>query len=296
MPPLHQVRIGILGSGRIAQALGHLLANAGEPIVAVAGRDAARAHTAAIFISDTVTAVSPSELSQRANRILIATPDRVTGTAALTLANSGMNSGIVLHTSGILGPEILRPLAEKGVACGVLHPLQTVPSREAGVELLPGVTYGIAGSHAAQAWAEHLVEKLTGQVLVIPAGGTKLYHAAAVMASNAIVGVLDVASRLLETAGVERSRALLALQPLAEASVRNAVSLDTEGALTGPLERGDSATIEAHLEALENSPKHVTELYRSVGCQLLDIARRRGLSRTVTEELETILTGDKSDG
>ena len=275
MPSLDQVRIGILGTGRIAQALGRLLSDAGEPVVAVAGRDAVRAHAAAIFISDTVAAVSPSELSQRANRILIAIPDRGIGTAALTLANSGMDSGVVLHTSGVLGPEILRPLAEKGVACGVLHPLQTVPSKEAGVELLPGVAYGIAGSQTAQAWAEHLVEKLTGQVLVIPTGGTQLYHVAAVMASNAI---------------------LSALQPLAEASVRNTVSLGAEGALTGPVERGDSATIEAHLEVLENSPNHVTELYRSVGCQLLDIARRRGLSRTVAAELETILTGNKLDG
>jgi predicted short-subunit dehydrogenase-like oxidoreductase (DUF2520 family) len=82
---------------------------------------------------------------------------------------------------------------------------------------------------------------------VIPTGANTLYHIAGVMASNVVVGVMDMASALMEVSGVERGRALSALQILAETSVRNAVSLGTENALTGPVQRGDLNTVLATL-------------------------------------------------
>lgn len=295
MVSLDHIRIGILGTGRIAKTLGRSLADAGEAVVAIAGRDIKRTQGAAGFVSDKVVAVAQSELPKHANHILIAIPDCAIDTAAGVLADSGMQDGIVLHTSGALGPEALNCLTDEGVACGVFHPLQTVPSAEVGVTSLTGITYGIAGSPAAQAWAGDLAKKLAGRTLVIPTGATTLYHIAAVMASNAVVGVIDMASALMEVSGVERDRALSALQILAETSVRNAVSLGTENALTGPIERGDLNTIESHLRALEHVPGNFTELYLAVSHQLLDISRRRGLNGTVVSELETILMDSKPD-
>ena len=295
MVSLDHIGIGILGTGRIAKTLGRALADAGEAVVAIAGRDIKRTQAAAAFVSDEVVVVAQSELPKHANRILIAIPDCAIDTAAAVLADSGMQDGIVLHTCGALGPEALHCLTDKGVACGVFHPLQTVPSAEVGITSLTGITYGIAGSPAAQAWAGDLAKKLAGQALVIPTGATTLYHIAAVMASNAVVGVIDMARALLEVSGIERDRALPALQILAETSVRNAASLGTENALTGPIERGDVNTIESHLRALEDVPGNFTELYLAVSHQLLNIARLRGLSGTVVSELETILMDSKPD-
>ena len=300
MSSTEQIRIGVFGTGRIAQALGRLLSDSGETVVAVAGWNSSRAHAAAAFIAHDVAAVSPDTLSQYADHILIAVPDRAVCGAALTLANSGMHSGVALHTAGSLGPEALQPLIEAGVSCGVFHPLQTVPSKEAGVQSLPGSTYGITGMHAARVWAEYLATQLAGHVLVIPAEKIRLYHMAAVMASNAIIGIIDAASGLMEAAGIERDRALSALQPLAEASIQNVASLGPEDALTGPIERGDVDTIREHLNTLgasspNKSADNTMKLYLAVSFQLLDIARRRGLTSTKAVELERILSCGGTD-
>ena len=289
-------RIGILGPGRVGRALGRLLADAGEPVAAVAGRDTARTRAAARFIGGAAQAVSLLELPRRVERFLIAVPDRSVTAAAASLAESGVSRGAALHTCGALGPEALQPLADQGVACGVFHPLQTFPTPEAGLRRLGGIAYGIAGSPAAQAWGERLAGKLGGRPLAIPEGQTALYHAAAVMASNALVGVMDAAAGLMESAGVERTDALSALQPLAEASLRHVGSLGIEDALTGPIRRGDCSTVEAHLRALERAPGSMTELYRATGLRLLAIARRRGLRGASAAKLETILRGGRSHG
>ena len=63
-----QARIGILGTGRIAQALGRLFAAAGEPVVAVAGRRIEQAQVAAKFIGGATEAVSSNDLPTRADR------------------------------------------------------------------------------------------------------------------------------------------------------------------------------------------------------------------------------------
>ena len=98
MASLDHVRIGILGTGRIAKTLGRLLADAGEAVVAIAGRDTKRTQAAAAFIADKVVVVPQNALPKHANHILIAIPDRAIGTAAAVLADSGMQDGVVLHS------------------------------------------------------------------------------------------------------------------------------------------------------------------------------------------------------
>jgi prephenate dehydrogenase len=125
--------IGIVGSGRVAQALGRLLADAGEPVVAVAGRNAASVARAASFIGSRIRPAAVTELPSLAGRILVAVADDAIEAVAQTLAASGMREGSVLHTSGVHDPTPLHALSDVGVSCGVLHPLQTVATPERGV-------------------------------------------------------------------------------------------------------------------------------------------------------------------
>ena len=73
-----------------------------------------------------------------------------------------------------------------------------------------------------------------------------LYHAAAVMASNYIGALIHASVTTLEAVGITRSAALTALSPLAKTSLENSLRLGPVEALTGPIERGDSATVLAH--------------------------------------------------
>ena len=215
--------------------------------------------------------------------------DQAIGAAADELALGGIRTGVVLHTSGADGPELLRVLAERGVSCGVLHPLQTIADRSRGVAALRGASYGVSGDVEALEWAEQLVAAAGGTALRIPPGGFASYHAGAVMASNALVAAIDAAVVLLGAAGVERKAALQAMRPLCLTSAANAVDIGPEAALTGPVQRGDAATIRSHVAALANCPPYVADLYRASSRALLDIARRRGLTETAAKAVEEAL-------
>lgn len=285
--------VAIAGSGRIAQSLGHLLRERGECIAAVASQNPANASAAAAFIGGDTRAATYAELPQHAAHILVAVPDDAIAAVARTLAQAGLHRGVVLHTSGARGPEALVALASAGVACGALHPLQTVASPSDGLRVLPGVAFAIDGAPEALAWAARLVALLGGLPLYIPAASRPLYHAAAVMASNYLIALTAAAVMLMKEAGVDEATARRALEPLARTSIENAFLLGPRAALTGPIARGDAGTVREHLDALAKAPTSVSSLYRAAGLATLDIARQQGLPEYKAGALEEILRKGK---
>jgi len=278
--------IAIVGAGRLGQALGRLLRENNQNVVAVASRSLNSARRAASFIGDSTEALPIEQIPSRATHLLIATPDSTITDVARQLAAAGMRGGVALHTCGALGPDALAPLAAGGIACGLLHPLQTIPNPEAGVQALPGVAFSIDGDREALKWANGIVDLLDGIALRIPADKKTVYHAAAVMASNYTVALMDAALELMENAGVPRDVARQALIPLVESSVANALNESPEQALTGPIRRGDAATVSAHLSALDESH---ADLYRALGRHTVALALRAGLDEAAARQLHQAL-------
>jgi predicted short-subunit dehydrogenase-like oxidoreductase (DUF2520 family) len=271
------------------------MAAGGEPIVALASRTRLHAEAAARFIgvsAPSLRVVECSDLPRLATRVLIAVSDQAIDTVAEALAAAGMRSGIALHTCGARGPDALSALNAAGVACGMLHPLQTIMSPEQGVNSLSDVTFGVSGDGEAVAWAGEIVQMVTaghGESLHIEADRLRYYHAGAVMASNALVAALDAAIVLLERAGVEQQAALRAVGPLARTSVENALRSGSRAALTGPVARGDAATVASHREALRDVDPTVARLYEAAASHLLQLAKERGLSQASVRALEAVL-------
>lgn len=282
-------RTAIVGTGRVAQSLGRLMAQAGAPPVVIAGRTPDHARRAASFIGPAVRTARIRDVPGLADRILIAVVDAAIPSVVDDLSDGGMRGGIALHTSGAHGPHLLDALAVRGVSCGVLHPLQTVASPELGVEALKGASFGVGGDATAVEWAERIVEAVQGTSLRIRENGFASYHAGAVMAGNAVIAAIDAAVVLLAEAGVERREALRAIRPLCLTSAQNALEIGPEAALTGPVQRGDDETVRMHTAALAKSPRYVADLYRTSGRALLEIARRRGLSSESAQAVERAL-------
>jgi predicted short-subunit dehydrogenase-like oxidoreductase (DUF2520 family) len=278
--------VAIVGTGRVAQAFGRLLADAGAPPAALAGRSAARAQRAASFIGHEVRATTIREIPSLADRILIAVSDEAITSVATELAAGGLEGGAALHTSGAHGPQPLHALGSRGVSCGVLHPLQTIADPERGAAALRGASFGVGGDPAAVEWAEQLVAVAGGTPLRIRDSGFASYHAGAVMAGNAVIAAIDAAVALLGASGIDRPAALKALRPLCLTSAQNTFDLGPEAALTGPVQRGDAETIRRHAAALAGCPPYVADLYRASAYALLDIARRRGLSDASAAAIE----------
>lgn len=276
--------VGIVGSGRIAQAMGRRLRERGAEVV-VAGRDPARTAEAARFIGGCRVA-GIDEIAGQLERLLIAVADDALAQVAALLAHGARPGTIALHTCGVHGASVLEPLTEVGVHCGALHPMATVPSPTAGLRILTGASYGFTGGERARAWAAEILESLQGRMYDIPESARALYHAAAALACNSIPGLLDAASTMLAaSAGTSKAEALKLLEPLVRASLDNTFELGPEAALTGPVRRGDAATLRLHLQAISTQSPAIGDLYQAIGVWQAELARRAGLDE---EELKLV--------
>jgi len=278
--------VAIVGGGAVAQSLGRALRGRGAPVVAVAARHPERARAAAAFVGAGVRTAAYAELPGLASHLIVAVSDEAIEIVGEQLAAAGWRTGVAVHTCGARGPDALAALRTAGAACGVLHPLQTLPSAELGAARLQGITFGVGGDPAAVAWAETLVTLLNGRALHVAPDGFPAYHAAAALAGNAVPALLDAAITLMEQAGVAPDAALEALTPLCRASAGNATTVGPVAALTGPVARGDADTILRHARALAGAPPDVVDLYVAVSRRLLDLARRRGLDQAAARRVE----------
>jgi predicted short-subunit dehydrogenase-like oxidoreductase (DUF2520 family) len=284
-----RVAIGIAGAGRVAQVLGRLLSESGQPVVAIAGRNPERTAGAARFIGTHTTPTTLEKLPALASRILIAVSDTAVEPVASLLARSGFQHGVALHTCGAKGPQALMVLAHAGVNCGALHPLQSFTSAAQGTASVGGSFFAIDGDPEAIEWASSIVTQVGCRSVRIRAEDRSLYHAAAVMASNYITALVYGAVEVLKAAGLDRATALAALAPLVKTSAENSLSLGPIEALTGPIARGDTTTVMAHLNALRNLPEPVNRLYGSAGELTVQMAVLRGLPESKAAEIEEIL-------
>ena len=202
-----------------------------------------------------------------AEAVLLCVPDEAIAEAAATIAAAAPGLRFAGHTSGASGLDALKPLAAAGAATFSLHPLQTVPD---GNTDFTGCPAAISGSTAeALELARALAERLGMRPFEIPDEHRAVYHAAASIASNFLVALEESAAGLLAEAGAPDARELLA--PLV---LRTAANWSERGAaaLTGPIARGDEATVARHLEALRETAPELVPLYEALAERTRELA------------------------
>lgn len=211
----------MIGDGRVGNALADGLRTAGLTVTGPLGRGA----------------TPPA-----ADAILLCVPDGEIAAAASLIA-PGVPLG---HCSGATGLEVLA-----GRDAFSLHPLMTVTAESTGAAFA-GAGAAVAGSSAAMvALARCLALRLGMRPIEIAPEDRTAYHAAASIAANFLVTLEAAAERLAATVGMERDD----LVPLVRASLENWARLGPERALTGPVARGDEATVARQREAIaERAP------------------------------------------
>ena len=249
------VTVAIIGPGRLGQALGRLLVDAGVPVRYVAARRPAATRRAIRFIgSGQAVGLGASELADAAV-ILITTSDGAIGEVARKLARlrRDWTGKVVLHTCGALPAAVLRPLQRRGAAIGALHPFQTIPNAAAGVRSLRGGFWGIEGDVEAVRVAKRWVSKLGGVAFHVRPKQKTLYHAAAFLTCPTVVTLMNNSARLLRLTGVPAKTVRPMLHRFVAQTAENFSALGAKRALTGPAVRGDWSTIRKHLRALRRS-------------------------------------------
>jgi predicted short-subunit dehydrogenase-like oxidoreductase (DUF2520 family) len=214
---------------------------------------ASAARRAGIDVELTGRSPDPGVLSGAC--VLLCVPDAAIAGTAAAIGRAGAPPRHIGHTSGA---TTLDPLSAAGASEGrfSIHPLQTLPD---GASDLAGAPAAVAGSDPrARALAASLAGSLGMKPFAIDEADRALYHAAASMASNFLVTLEQNASRLLSDSGVEDPRAVLA--PLVRRTLENWIA-DGPEALTGPIARGDEATVRRHREAIAEARPDLVAFY-----------------------------------
>ena len=236
--------LNLIGPGRLGRSLARLLhASETVSVQAVLGRDPRKAREALAFIG-------AGELVQQADLpaadfTLIATADdAIAGVAEALVRQGRIRTGdVVFHCSGALGSEILAPLKPCGAHLASIHPLRSFATPEKVIEEFSGTVCAAEGDHEALLRLKPLFAAIGGKSIAIAPEHKLLYHAGAVLACNHLVALIEAALVSLEAAGLPREAAWGALRPLIDGTLANIDARGTRDALTGPLARGDRATV-----------------------------------------------------
>lgn len=281
----------IVGPGRMGLALGYALIEADAVAsLTVCGRRP-EPPTHPLFIQGLATYCFGLEpVPPDTEAVFLAVPDHVVPEMAHALAGQGRapEGCAAFHLSGALSTEVLAPLHIQGYSVGSFHLLQAVAHPVTGAERIPGSFIAVTGAPRAIAVARRLASALASPMLTVPESRRPLYHAAAVMASNFLAPVLDMATRMMERAGIPHDEALPALLPLVRGALANIEEVGLEQAVTGPVPRGDVETVGLHLRALDPSDR---PLYALLGLALTRLASSR-LDEDTRRELTEIFKNE----
>lgn len=269
-------KIGIIGAGVVGTAIGVVLKDKGYEITGVYDMKSESTQKLVERIACT-TYSSPQEVSRSADILFITTSDiAIQGVANQLAENQAFHSGqVVIHVSGSQTSEILDQAKAFGAFVLSLHPLQSFASVDQAIQNIPGSIFSIEGDPEGYDTATLIVTELGGEYFFINREAKSLYHAGACVVSNYLVTVIDFGIKLLESAGIPREQAGRALLPLVQGSVNNVHHVGIPTALTGPIARGDLATVVKHLSSLEGHTD-CARLYSLLGYYTADIARNKG--------------------
>lgn len=266
--------LNIVGAGHVGKVLGRLL-GAHFTVQDVLTRSNGSAHAAVAFIGAGRALCEPA-LLRRADVTLIAVPDDQIGAVCTQLADDGLlDEAVVFHCSGAKSSQELAAASAAGAHAASVHPIRSFADPEAVARDFAGTFCGIEGAAAALAVLEPALRAIGARPVAIDAAAKTVYHAAAVFASNYLTTVLDAALRAYQAAGISESDARALAQPLAAETMANVFRLGAAAALSGPIARGDLATVARQQAAVSEWDRPTGALYAALAKATGDLARRK---------------------
>lgn len=277
--------VTIFGAGKAGSSLGRHLHRAGYKIVEVVTRHLPTARRARVWIGAGRPA---THVRRKADIFLIGVPDDAIEGAGAALAETGLvKDSVVLHLCGSYSSAILDRARRAGASTGSLHPLRSFADPEAPFE---GTYCGIEGMLRARRTATRMVRAMGGIPVLVSSRGKPVYHAAAVLASNALTALLDAAIELFRQGAIAEPLARRMAIRLARGTLGNIERLGTVRALTGPIRRGDVRTLRIQMKALAPLGKNLIDCYRVLAIRTVSLARRAGANPSHLAEILRLLS------
>jgi len=287
----------IVGCGKVGCILAKQMISCGYKLAGLASKSITSAQTAAAQLGTDIFSDQSWEVTGSADVVFLTTPDGQIQQAASLLAekNGVKKNAVVLHCSGAQPSTILGALRNCGVSIGSLHPLQSFASTEIQTNPFENIIAAVEGEPDAVAIARRIAEDLGANCLTIKTDAKTAYHAAAVVASNYLVTIQDLAFTLLQIAGIPEKDAFQVLGPLVQGTLSNIEKVGTKKALTGPIVRGDTETVSTHVHEILRMAPDLLDLYQILGQYTVHIAESGGnITAETSQALLEILSKKKS--
>ncbi len=272
----------IVGCGRVGTALGKNLINAGYALTGLSCKTMESAQRASSILKISNFTQDSLKITKDTDIVFITTPDGIIAKACdrISQKDGFSKNTVVLHCSGAHPSTILSSAKSCGAIIGSMHPLQSFTAESSG-NTFKDVIVSTEGEAKAVKAAKDVAEALGSISLTIKTDAKILYHAAAVVASNYLVTVQDLALKLIAEAGISGEDAFKVLNPLIKGTLSNIEKIGTTKALTGPIARGDVETVTRHISGIKEKIPDMLLLYQIIGQYTVDIAKA---GKTITDD------------
>ncbi|QOL50886.1 Rossmann-like and DUF2520 domain-containing protein [Massilia litorea] len=257
--------LNIVGAGHVGRTLGRLFHEHGVFAVQdVLTRSQASAADAVAFIGAGRALAQVAPLRPASVWMLAVGDDQIAPTCAALAAAGLLNGATVFHCSGAKASGELQAASQAGAQVASIHPVRSFADPDSVAAHFAGTWCGVEGDADALACLSPAFEAIGARLVAIDAAAKTVYHAASVFASNYLVTVLDAALRAYAAAGVPPHIARELAQPLASETLANVFRLGAPAALSGPVARGDMATVARQQAALQDWDAPTATLYAAL--------------------------------
>lgn len=291
----------VIGAGRVGTTVSYTLAKKGLQDIrlkAISSRSIDSLDRAKKILGNLASGViftrKNLEAASLANCILICTPDDTISRVCSEIFDGrvgNFKNYYAIHFSGSKSLEVLNSARAAGVDIASIHPLKSFASIEEAIRSLPGTVFGVTySSLKSKRIAEFLVKNLGGEVIEVEDSKKPLYHAAACVASNYLVTLINYAVLIHKKIGIKPEDSLKGLMGLVEGTVSNIKKMGTKKSLTGPIARGDIGTIKEHMTSFNKffSGEEIT-LYKIMGMETSKIAfQNKWINESIIVELKKV--------
>jgi predicted short-subunit dehydrogenase-like oxidoreductase (DUF2520 family) len=266
----------VIGAGHVGRALGRLFHEARAFAIAdVLARSLPSAQRGVDFIGAGRAVGDHADLGPADVYLLAVTDDQIVPACA-ALAQRSLAGAIVVHCSGAQSSGALEAARQAGAHVASVHPIRSFADPGGVVAGFAGTFCGVEGDDDALAVLVPALEAIGARPVTIDASAKTVYHAAAVFASNYLVTVLDAALRAYQAAGIPEGVARELARPLAQESLSNVFRMGAADALSGPIARGDFATVQRQQAAVSAWDAEAGALYAALVPPTAALAGRKG--------------------
>ena len=274
------MKVGFIGAGKVGFTLGKYFCEHDIEVTGYYSRSIQSAKKAAAFTA-TAAYENRSQLVADSDVLFFTVPDDCIASTFEAVRHEPIQGKIFCHCSGVLTASVGFPSIEQAGASGYsVHPLFAISDRYQSYRELADVFFTLEGSADRLASQQEWLKSAGLHVQIIPAAAKMRYHCAAAIASNQVIALFAESQQLLLDCGFSAEAAQQALTPLFLGNARHIATDGPTAALTGPVERGDAATLELHLTALDTDDDRM--LYLLLSERLLRSARQKHPERDYT--------------